>query len=169
MYINSTLIAQFIVFILLVLFTVKFIWPPIIKALDERSNKIAEGLAAAEKGKLEFLVAEEKVAKILSEGRQKVAQIIANADKKAEEITENARMNSIKEAQKILDQAKADITLELNQIRHSLVEDTVKLVIISAEKILQREIDINQHQNILDDIRRSLLNDRVGNYGKAVR
>ena len=106
MNINATLIAQLIVFGILVWFTMKFIWPPVIKALDERANKIAEGLAAAERGKSDFEQAEKRVAAILAEGRQQVAEMVANADKRAAEIMEAAKQQASDEAAKILAQAR---------------------------------------------------------------
>ena len=98
MNINATLFAQLIVFLILVVFTIKFVWPPIVKALDERANKIAEGLAAAERGKSDAEQAEKRVAETLAEGRQQVAELVANADKRAAQIVEEARTQASEEA-----------------------------------------------------------------------
>ena len=100
-------------------------WPPVIKALDERANKIAEGLAAAERGKSDFEQAEKRVAAILAEGRQQVAEMVANADKRAAEIMEAAKQQASDEAAKILAQARADVAQEANRAREAL---TIKWV-----------------------------------------
>ena len=91
MNLNATLIAQLIVFFILVWFTMKYVWPPIAKALDERADKIAEGLAAAERGKSDFEQAEKKVAELLAEGRNQVSEMVANAEKRAAKIVEEAK------------------------------------------------------------------------------
>ena len=108
MNLNATLIAEVIVFLLLCLFTVKFVWPPIAKALDERADKIAEGLAAAERGKSDFEQAEKKVAELLTEGRNQVSEIVANAEKRAAQIVEDAKAQAITEAASITEQAKTN-------------------------------------------------------------
>ena len=111
MNLNATLIAQLIVFLILVWFTVKYVWPPIAKALDERIDKIAEGLAAAERGKSDFEQAEKKVAELLTEGRSQVTEIVANAEKRAAQIVEDAKNQATIEAARITAQAKADADL----------------------------------------------------------
>lgn len=161
MYINSSLIAQFIVFILLVFFTMKFIWPSIIKALDERSSKIAEGLAAAEKGKLEFQEAEKEVAKMLAKGREAVSNMLSDAQKKAQQISEDVKMQSNQEAKKILEQAKSESLRELESLKKSLTDDFSDLIVQGVEKILHREIDVNKHKDIIDGIKKDFTNDRV--------
>ena len=97
MNLNATLIAQVLVFFGLVWFTMKFVWPPIAKALDERADKIAEGLAAAERGKSDFEQAEKKVAELLTDGRSQVAEMVANAEKRAAQIVEDAKVQAASE------------------------------------------------------------------------
>ena len=156
MNINATLIAQLIVFGILVWFTMKFIWPPVIKALDERANKIAEGLAAAERGKSDFEQAEKRVAAILAEGRQQVAEMVANADKRAAEIMEAAKQQALDEAAKILAQARADVAQEANRAREALRNQVGILAVKGAEQILRREIDANAHAELLGALKQEL-------------
>ncbi|MBO7380236.1 MAG: F0F1 ATP synthase subunit B [Neisseriaceae bacterium] len=156
MNINATLIAQLIVFGILVWFTMKFIWPPVIKALDERANKIAEGLAAAERGKSDFEQAEKRVAAILAEGRQQVAEMVANADKRAAEIMEAAKQQASDEAAKILEQARADVAQEANRAREALRSQVGILAVKGAEQILRREIDANAHSELLNALKQEL-------------
>lgn len=156
MNINATLIAQLIVFGILVWFTMKFIWPPLIKALDERANKIAEGLAAAERGKSDFEQAEKRVAAILAEGRQQVAEMVANADKRAAEIMEAAKQQASDEAAKILEQARADVAQEANRAREALRSQVGILAVKGAEQILRREIDANAHSELLNALKQEL-------------
>ena len=156
MNINATLIAQLIVFGILVWFTMKFIWPPVIKALDERANKIAEGLAAAERGKSDFEQAEKRVAAMLAEGRQQVAEMVANADKRAAEIMEAAKQQASDEAAKILAQARADVAQEANRAREALRNQVGILAVKGAEQILRREIDANAHSDLLGALKQEL-------------
>lgn len=156
MNINATLIAQLIVFGILVWFTMKFIWPPVIKALDERANKIAEGLAAAERGKSDFEQAEKRAAAILAEGRQQVAEMVANADKRAAEIMEVAKQQASDEAAKILAQARADVAQEANRAREALRNQVGILAVKGAEQILRREIDANAHADLLGALKQEL-------------
>ncbi|MBN3859004.1 F0F1 ATP synthase subunit B [Neisseriaceae bacterium PsAf] len=156
MNINVTLIAQIIVFIVLVWFTMKFVWPPIAQALDERTNKIAEGLAAAERGKSDFEKAELQVAVSLTEGRQKVSEMIASADKRAELITENAKQEAQVEANKIIEQAQSEIDQEVNRAKEELRLQVAELSILGAEKILRREINPENHADILNTLKQEL-------------
>ena len=156
MNLNMTLFAQLIVFFILVWFTMRFVWPPIVKALDERANKISEGLAAAERGKSDFEQAEKRVAEVLSEGRQQAAQMVTNADKRAQQIIEEAKAHASSEAARILETAKADIEQEAVRVRESLREQVAALAVSGAEKILRREVDEKQHADILSTIKQEL-------------
>ena len=137
MNINATLFAQIIVFFGLVWFTMKFVWPPIAKALDERAAKIAEGLAAAERGKSDFEQAEKKVAELLAEGRNQVFEMVANAEKRAAKIVEEAKEQASVEAVRITAQAKADAQQEMNRAREVLREQVAALAVKGAESILR--------------------------------
>ena len=156
MNLNATLIAQLIVFGILVWFTMKFVWPPIAKALDERADKIAEGLASAERGKSDFEQAEKKVAELLTEGRSQVAEMVANAEKRAAQIVEEAKEAASVEAARITAQAKADVEQETNRAREALREQVAALAVKGAESILRREVDVAQHIQMLSTLKQEL-------------
>lgn len=156
MNINATLFAQIIVFVGLVWFTMKFVWPPIAKALDERADKIAEGLAAAERGKSDFEQAEKKVAELLAEGRNQVAEMVTNAEKRAAQIVEEAKTQASTEAARITAQAKADVEQEANRAREALREQVAVLAVKGAESILRREVNEAQHAQLLSNLKQEL-------------
>ena len=134
----------------------KYVWPPIAKALDERANKIAEGLAAAERGKSDFEQAEKKVAELLSEGRIQVTELVANAEKRAAQIVEEAKTQAANEAARITAQAKADVETEINRAREALREQVAVLAVKGAESILRCEIDEKQHAKLLSTLKQEL-------------
>ncbi len=156
MNLNATLIVQLIVFGILVWFTMKFVWPPIIKAIDERADKIAEGLDAAERGKSDFAQAEKRVAETLAEGRQQVSDLVANAEKRAAQLVEEAKTTASDEAARILAQAKADVEQEANRAREALREQVAALAVLGAEKILRKEVDASKHAEILSSLKQEL-------------
>ena len=156
MNLNATLIVQLIVFLILLWFTVKFVWPPIAKALDERRDKIAEGLAAAERGKSDFEQAEKKVAELLTDGRSQVGEIVANAEKRAVQIVEDAKAQAVVEAARITAQAKADADAEINRAREALREQVAALAVKGAEAILRREVNQAQHAKMLGALKQEL-------------
>lgn len=156
MNLNATLIAQLIVFGILVWFTMKYVWPPIAKALDERADKIAEGLAAAERGKSDFEQAEKKVAELLTEGRTQVTEMVTNAEKRAAQIVEEAKNQAATEAARITAQAKADVEQEINRAREALREQVAVLAVKGAESILRREVDESQHAKMLNALKQEL-------------
>jgi len=156
MNLNATLIAEVIVFLLLCLFTVKFVWPPIAKALDERADKIAEGLAAAERGKSDFEQAEKKVAELLTEGRNQVSEIVANAEKRAAQIVEDAKAQAITEAASITEQAKTNAEQEINRAREALREQVAALAVKGAEAILRSEVNAAKHADLLANLKQEL-------------
>lgn len=156
MNLNATLIAQVIVFGILVWFVVKHVWPPIMQKLDERADKIAEGLAAAERGKSDFEQAEKKVAELLAEGRTQVAEMVANAEKRAAQIVEEAKDQATSEAARIAAQAKADVEQEVNRAREALREQVATLAVKGAESILRREVDQKQHAKMLSALKQEL-------------
>ncbi len=156
MNLNATLIAQLIVFLVLVWFVIQYVWPPLAKALDERADKIAEGLAAAERGKSDFEQAEKKVAELLGEGREQVTAIIANAEKRAAQIVEEAKVQAQSEAARITAQAKADADQEINRVREALREQVAFLAVQGAEAILRREVNESQHAQMLGALKQEL-------------
>ena len=156
MNLNATLFAQLIVFFILVWFTMKFVWPPIAKALDERADKSAEGLAAAERGKSDFEQAEKKVAELMGQGRDQVAEMVTNAEKRAAQIVEEAKGQASTEAARITAQAKADVEQEANRAREALRDQVAVLAVKGAESILRREVDVQQHAQILSTLKQEL-------------
>lgn len=156
MNINATLIAQLIVFLILVWFTMRYVWPPIVKTLDERASKIAEGLAAAERGKSDFEQAEKRVAEILAEGRNQVSEMVANAEKRAAQIVEEAKVQAANEAGRIMAQAKADVEQEANRAREALREQVAVLAVKGAEAILRSEVDASRHMQLLSNLKQEL-------------
>ncbi len=150
MNINATLIGQSIVFFAFVLFVMKVIWPPILRALEARKAKIAEGLAAAERGQREQQLAQERATDLLAEAKHRAAEIVSQAQKRAGEIVEEAKDDARSEGQRLLTSAKAEIDREANRVREGLREQLAMLAVAGAEKILQREIDAAAHKDLLD-------------------
>ena len=134
----------------------KFVWPPIAKALDERADKIAEGLAAAERGKSDFEQAEKKVAELMGQGRDQVAEMVTNAEKRGAQIVEEAKGQASTEAARITAQAKADVEQEANRAREALRDQVAVLAVKGAESILRREVDVQQHAQILSTLKQEL-------------
>jgi len=153
---NATLFAQLVVFFILAWFTMKFVWPPIMKALDERATKIAEGLAAAERGRQSLDLAAKHSAETMREGKGKVAEIIAQAEKRGQQIVEDAKAQARIEAEKVISGAKAEIEQEAARVKESLRERVAELAVAGAEKILLREIDAKAHADILVAIKKDL-------------
>jgi F-type H+-transporting ATPase subunit b len=154
--INSTLFLQAIVFAILVWFTMKYVWPPITKALDERATKIADGLAAADKAKSELANANAKVETQLAELRNETASRIADAERRAQAIVEEAKAKATEEGNKIVAAARADAEQQLVKARESLREDVANLAVKGAEQILRREIDSKAHVELLSRLKTEL-------------
>ncbi len=149
MSINATLIGQMITFTLLVWFTMKYVWPPIIAALEERKTKISEGLAAAEKGQEEIKLAEKKATSLLKEAKAQSAEIVSAAQKRANQLVEESKDQAKKEGERLLEAAKAQIEQEMLQAKESLRKEVSSLALRAAEQILKEEIDKAKHQDIL--------------------
>ncbi len=156
MNLNATLVAQVVVFFILAWFTMKFVWPPIMKALDERATKIAEGLAAAERGRLSLDLAARHSAETVREGREKVAEVLAQAETRAQRIIEDAKVQARFEADKVVAGAKAEIEQEAARVKEALRERVAELAVAGAEKILRREIDARVHAEMLATIKQDL-------------
>ena len=156
MYVNATLVAQLVVFFILAWFTMKFVWPPIVKALDERATKIAEGLAAAERGKQSLDLAAKRSAESIREGKEKVAELLAQAEKQSQKIIEEAKAQARIEADKVIAGAKAEIEQEAARAKEILRDRVAQLAVAGAEKILCREIDAAAHADLLTRIRQDL-------------
>ncbi len=150
MSINATLIGQMITFTLLVWFTMKYVWPPIMQALEERKSKIAEGLAAAEKGQEEIKLAEKKAKKVLKEAKDQAAEIVSLAQKRANEVVEESKQTAQKEGERLIQAAHAQVEQEIQQAKESLRKEVASLALRAAEQILQEEIDKTKHKEILE-------------------
>lgn len=152
MNINLTLIAQLISFAFFVWFTMKFVWPPLAKAMDERKVRIADGLAAAERGQHEQELAQKRALDTLHEAKQQAAEIKANAEKQAAMIVEEARDKAKDEGGRQLAAAQAEIEQETNKAREVLRAKVAELAVLGAEKILRKEIDANTHRDIVESV-----------------
>jgi F-type H+-transporting ATPase subunit b len=150
--INLTLIVQMIVFIALIWATMKFVWPKIIDAMEERSRKIAAGLAAAEKGKADLVQADQRAEAIVKEARAKAAQILDQAGKRSNEMVEEAKGTAIAEAERLVAQAHEDAALESTRARESLRREVGRLAVEGASRLLEREIDPKTHAELLDKL-----------------
>jgi F-type H+-transporting ATPase subunit b len=156
MSITGTLIVQMIVFLILVGFTMKFVWPPITAALDERARKIAEGLSAADKAKSELAVANKKVEQQLSSARDDAAKRLADADRLAQQMIEEAKARASEEGAKIVASAKAEAAQESVKAREALREQVAVLAVKGAEAILRREVDAGVHAELLSRLKTEL-------------
>mgnify|MGYP000703532523 CR=1 FL=1 len=152
MNINLTLIAQLVSFAVFVWFTMKFVWPPIVKAMEERKAKIAEGLAAAERGQHEQELAEKRAKESLHEAKRQAAEIKHNAEKQAALIVEEARDKAKEEGHRQLLAAQAEIEQETNKAREALRTQVAQLAVLGAERILRKEINIDAHQDIVESV-----------------
>lgn len=152
MNINLTLIGQSITFAVFVWFCMKFVWPPVMAALNERKQKIADGLAAAEKGKHDEELAKERAAEVLKEAKAKAQEIISGAEKRASQIVEEAKDTARTEGDRILAAANAEIEQEVNRARESLRGEVVSLAVAGAGRVLKREIDEKANEDLLKDL-----------------
>ena len=152
MSINATLIAQMIVFLILIWFTMKFIWPPLTKAMDDRAKRIAEGLSAAERARKELADADARVADEIKKARSEAMSIIDKAHQQASQIIEKAKQDAIVEATRQKATAAADIESMTHRAREELRGQVASLAVSGAEKILKREIDANAHKALLDQL-----------------
>ncbi len=152
MNINATLIGQAISFAFFVWFCMKFVWPPIANALEERKKKIADGLAAAERGKHEQELAEQRATEVIGEAKQEASNIIAQAQKRASEIVEEAKETARTEGERIVNAANAEIEQEVNRAKEHLRGQVVSIAVAGAGKVLNREIDDKAHDDLLKDL-----------------
>jgi F-type H+-transporting ATPase subunit b len=149
MSITGTLIVQMIVFLILVGFTMKFVWPPITAALDERAKKIADGLSAADKAKSELSAANKRVEAQLSAARDDAAKRLADAERLAQQMIEDAKSRASEEGAKIVAAARADAEQESVRAREALRDQVAALAVKGAEQILRREVDARVHADLL--------------------
>ena len=152
MNIGLTLIGQSIAFVVFVLFCMKYVWPPIIAALDERKKKIADGLAEAERGFKQQELAEKNAEHKVSEARQQATDILNQAQKRANEIVEDAKQVATDEGNRIKEAAHAEVEKEVHRATEQLRVQVSAIAVAGAERILKKEIDARAHQDILDEL-----------------
>jgi len=154
--INATFFAQMAVFFLLVMFTMKFVWPPIAKALDDRAQKIAEGLAAADKAKSELTSANRRVEEELAKSRNETATRLADAERRALSILEEAKAKAAEEGGKIVAAARAEAEQQTVKAREALREQVAVLAVKGAEQILRKEVNASVHADLLNRLETEL-------------
>ena len=151
MEINATLIGQLITFIILVWFIMKYVWPPITKALHEREKKIAAGLEAAERGKRELDAAEHRALAIIKDAKQEASHLVELAHKRSVQLIEEAKSNAQAEGVRMIDRAKEEIDRELIQAKEGLRKQLAQLAVLGAEKIIKRNLDLSNQAGLLDE------------------
>lgn len=156
MNLNATLFAQLVVFFILAFFTMRFVWPPLMNALDERAKKIADGLAAAERGKSEMQAAEKRIEAELAVARDANQKRIADAEKHAQLIIEDAKKTASIEAGRIVSAATEDAAQQVARAREELRAEVAALVVKGAEQILKREINASAHADLLAELKAGL-------------
>lgn len=156
MNINSTLFFQAIVFLILVWFTMKFVWPPIAKALDERAQKITDGLAAADQAKTELADANKRVEKELAKARTDTTSLLADAERRAQAIVDEAKTRAVTEGEKIIAAAQSEAQQQVIQARETLRDQVAVLAVKGAEQILRKEVNATVHADLLDRLKTEL-------------
>ncbi len=156
MNLNLTLFAQALVFAAFIAFTVKFVWPYMLRAIETRQKQIADGLAAAEQGKKSLEVSSKQAGEAIQEARARAAEIIAQAEKRDAQMVEAAKVAAKAEGDRGKAAAKADIQQEVSRARAQLREQVAALAVAGAEKILRREVDAKAHAELLDGIKKQL-------------
>jgi F-type H+-transporting ATPase subunit b len=150
MNINLTLFGQTITFILFVWFCLKFIWPHILKAMDDRKTQIADGLAAGERGRHEQELAEQRAVEVIREAKDQAKEILAQAHKRGDEIVDDAKDDGRAEGERMLRAAEAEMEQQMNRAREQLRADVVKLALQGAQQVLGRDVDEKVHTEQLD-------------------
>lgn len=153
---NLTLITQALVFAAFIWFTVRFVWPPLLRAIEARQKQIADGLAAAEQGKKSLESSSRQAELAITEARSRAAEIIAQAEKRGSQVLEEAKAAAKAEGDREKAAAKADIQQEAQRAREQLREQVAALAVAGAEKILRREVDARAHAELLDGIKKQL-------------
>ena len=156
MNINATLIGQTITFIIFVWFCMKFIWPPIMKALEERRTKIADGLAAAEEGQREREKGKTEAAEIVEQAKVQAQEIVSRAEKRGNELIEESKTDARVEGERIVAAARSEIEMEGNRAREELRQQIAQLAVEGARQILHKEVDPEAHEELLSDLAKNL-------------
>jgi len=149
---NATLIIQSLVFIIVGMIAMKFIWPPLMSAIEDRQKKIADGLAAADKGARSLDDAKAAAGDILKEARAQATKIVDQAGRRSNEMIDEAKTSAVAEGQRLIGDAKAEVALESNRARAQLSKEVATLAVSGASKLLGREIDAKTHADLLDKL-----------------
>jgi len=152
MNLNFTLIAQAATFALFIWFTVKFVWPPMLRAIEQRQKTIADGLAAAERGRQDLELASRRSADVIREAKEQAQEILALAEKRAGQLVEEAKNNAKTEGDRMVAAAKAEIEQEVSRAKDALRAQVAVLAVKGAEKILRREVDAKAHADLLNTV-----------------
>ena len=152
MQINATLIGQAVVFLILIWFTWKFIWPPLLGAIEERQKKIADGLAAADRGQKDLEEAKGKAGDIIREARDKAAQVLEQAHKRSTEVIDEAKHAAAAEGERLVAAARADVAGEQTRARDELRREVGQLAVAGAARLLGREVDAKAHADLLEQL-----------------
>jgi F-type H+-transporting ATPase subunit b len=153
---NTSLLGQMVTFAILVLVTMKFVWPPLTKAMDERAKRIADGFASADRAKQDLALAEKASADKLREAKQQAAEIISQAEKRGAQLVEEAKGHAKVEGERLVAGAQAEIDQQIQQVKEALRQQVAGLALLGAEKILRREVDANAHAELLASIKAEL-------------
>lgn len=156
MNLTLTMFAQAAVFLAFVWFTKAFVWPPLMRAIENRQKQIADGLAAGEQGRKSLESSSKQADQAIQEARSRAAEIVAQAEKRASQVVDEARASAKAEGDREKAAAKADIQQEVSRAREQLREQVAALAVAGAEKILRREVDAKAHADILDGIKKQL-------------
>ena len=156
MNITATLFGQMGTFLVLVLFVMKFLWKPVLNALEERRTRIADGLAAAEQGHEEQARAEERAAQVLKDAREQASEILSQAQRRGEEIVEESKTTARTEGDRILVAARSEIDQESMRAREALRGEVGRIALAGAERLLRREVDAAQHAELLGQLAEEL-------------
>ena len=156
MNINLSLFTQAAAFALFIWFTIKFVWPPLLRAIESRQKQIADGLAAGEEGRKSLEISTREAGQMIEEARGRAAEIVAQAEKRAAQLVEEARLAAREEGDREKSAAAADIQQQLSRAREQLREQVASLAVAGAEKILRREVDAKAHAQLLDSIKAQL-------------
>ncbi|KMV29333.1 F0F1 ATP synthase subunit B [Photobacterium swingsii] len=149
---NATLLGQAIAFFLFVVFCMKYVWPPIMEAIEERQKKIADGLAAADRATKDLNLAQANASDQLKEAKRTATEVIEQANKRKAQIVDEAKVEALAERDKILAQGLAEIEAERNRARDELRKQVATLAVIGAEKIIERTIDKDAHADLLNKV-----------------
>ncbi len=149
---NLTLLGQMITFVIFIWFTMKFVWPPVVKAMKDRQDKIAAGLAAAEQGEQALQVAKQQIAGQMQEAKIEAAKMLEQAQQRATHIVEESKNHARQEGERLLQLAQDEIKREYSQAKNELVKEISSIAIVGAEKILGREVDQASNDRLVDDL-----------------